>query len=55
MKREMDKLILESRSEVDQLEGVLREWLDDHPEAPADQREMAEQAAHLLEVLWYEW
>lgn len=55
MKREMDKIIPESRNEVDALEIILREWLQDHPEARQELRDVADQTAHLLEVLWYEW
>ena len=53
MRREEDKFILESRTEVDQLEMILREWLLEH--SNDDGASLAEDIAHQLQILWYEW
>lgn len=53
MRREEDKFILESRTEVDQLEMILREWLLEH--SNDDRASLAESIAHQLQILWYEW
>lgn len=55
MKRDADNLIFESRTEVSVIEDLLRDWLDEHPDADFHNREIAEYAADLLKVLWYEW
>lgn len=55
MKRDADKLIFESRIEVSIIEDLLRDWLDEHPDADLHHQAVAERAADLLEVLWYEW
>ena len=48
-----DGIKLESRSEVDELEGILNEWLKDHP--GDEKAALAEKLSHVLEVMWYEW
>lgn len=48
-----DGIKLESRSEVDDLENILRDWLENHP--GDDRAEVAEKAARILESMWYEW
>ncbi len=53
MRREEDRIIFESRTEVDQLEMILREWRSEHPSD--DGASLAEAIAHQLQILWYEW
>ena len=48
-----DGLKLESRAEVGALEGVIGEWLEDHPDD--EKAPLVEEVAHILEVMWYEW
>lgn len=53
MKKNMDKIVFESRAEVDEVAYALVTFLKEHPEARG--KENVQQLAHLLDVMYMEW
>lgn len=52
MKKDMDKIQFEHRSELDEVEAALREYEEKHgDETPESVRTLA----NLLENMWYSW
>ena len=53
MKTEGDKIVIESREEIDELQNALESFLKENPEAK--ERETVERLNSILESMWYSW
>jgi hypothetical protein len=55
MRREMDKIVFESRSEISALQDLLENACNSKPIPGDDEKQLAKELIGLLEVMWYTW